>query len=397
MGTTLDRQTVGALALPTGKTDFTYWDATLKGFGVRLRIGADGKLFRRFLVMYRVAGRQRMQIIKDPPGKTLTADAARKIATTMLGKVHEGIDPAADKDGQRAESAITFRSVVEQYLKKRDRDVESGNARIATVNISRLYLQRGDYFKTLHSTPINAIDKKAVAVRLNTIIDNHSATTASRARSHLSAFFVWAMREGIGNANPVIGTNDPGSNPARERVLKDGELAAIWKACNDDEYGKVVKLLMLTACRRDEIGGLCWSWFDDDLTTMTIPSTVAKNHRQHTLPVTGMMREIVTSMNRMVDRDYVFGQRGKGFTMWQQRKAKFGDGIKEPWTLHDIRRSVATGMADIGIQPHIIEAVLNHVSGHKGGIAGIYNRAQYGPEKAQALARWDQHIAGLVR
>jgi integrase len=396
MGTTLDRQSVSALALPDGKTDFTYWDATLKGFGVRLRIGADGKLFRRFLVMYRVGGRQRMLIIKDPPGKNLTADAARKIATTMLGKAHEGIDPAAEKDTARAESAIRLRSVVIQYLAHMERQLENDKRRPVTFKNAQLYLQRGDYFKALWSKPINAVSRADVATALNRIAADRTATTASAARKFLSAFFVWSMKEGIADANPVIGTNDPGSNPARERVLKDKELAAIWKACKDDEYGKVIKLLMLTACRSNEIGDLCWSWLDDDLTTMTIPKEVAKNHRAHTLPITGMMRSIIEAQNRMVDRDYVFGQRGKGFTMWQQCKAKFGNGIKKPWQLRDIRRSVATGMADIGIQPHVIEAVLNHVSGHKAGVAGIYNRSTYAREMKNALSVWSDHIASII-
>jgi integrase len=294
----------------------------------------------------------------------------------------------------RAATAITLKSVIDQYLQAREKQLENDSRRASSLDISRLYLARGDYFKPLHSKPINAVIKADIATRLNAIIHDHSPNTASRARAHLSAFFVWSMKEGIADTNPVIGTNDPEGAPSRERFLNDEELAAIWKACGKDDFGKIVRLLMLTGCRRSEIGGLRWSWLDLKQGIMKIPSTVAKNHREHMLPLTGMMREIIESVPHIIDRDPLFGTRAEGFTGWQH--CRLNDGISEPWRLHDIRRSVATGMAEIGILPHIIESILNHVSGHKAGVAGIYNRASYKEQIKTALARWADHIDEIV-
>jgi integrase len=208
------------------------------------------------------------------------------------------------------------------------------------------------------------------------------------------------MQMGLAEANPIIGTKRPKTNEPRERVLDDGELVAIWKACADNDYGKIVKLLILTGCRRAEIGHMRWSEIDLERGTFTIPATRSKNHRQHVLPLMPTMREIITGVPRMASRDQLFGLRAAaGFTAWSWKESKPALDERSKvrnWTVHDIRRSVATKMADIGVQPHIIEAVLNHVSGHKVGVAGIYNRSSYEREVKAALALWSDHIRTLV-
>jgi integrase len=206
------------------------------------------------------------------------------------------------------------------------------------------------------------------------------------------------MREGLCEANPVIGTNDPDPQTSRDRVLSDAELAAIWNNCGDDDFGRAVKLLMLTGCRRDEIGSLRWSEINLDAGTITISAARTKNGRAHTLALPGMALDIIRTISRRGDRDFIFGTSGGGFSRWSAHTAALRQRLGEmkPWWLHDLRRSTATGMAEIGIQPHIIEAVLNHVSGHKGGVAGIYNRAAYAEPMRVALQRWADHIAGLL-
>jgi integrase len=388
----LDRKTVAELVLPDGKNEDYFWDTDLKGFGLKLKLDGQGKVRRSFVVQYRLpGGQQRRQKIADVT--KVNADVARKRAAQMLAKVTLGIDPAAEKQKARAATAITLRSVIEdQYLPMKEREVATGRHRASSLAITRLYLLK-DYFQPLHGKPINAITKADIATRLNAIIANNSANTASRARAHLSALFVWSMQQGLADANPCIGTKDPGSGPPRERVLNNDELARIWRACKDDEYGKIIRLLMLTGCRRSEIGGLRWSEIDLEQNTLTIPAERSKNYRAHTLPLTGMMRSIIESVPVMVDRDPLFGVRAEGFTLWQH--CHLDDGCK-PYKLHDIRRSVATGMADLGIMPHVIENVLNHVSGHKAGVAGIYNRSTGAREMKNALAVWSDHIASIT-
>src|SRR5262249_42440820 len=165
---------------------------------------------------------------------------------------------------------------------------------------------------------------------------------------------------------------------SRDRVLTDAELKTIWKACADDDYGAVLKLLMLTGQRANEIGDLRWSEVHDE--QILLPGERTKNGRPHIIPLSDVAKGILSSVPSK-DRAHVFGRDDSGFQGWSKAKekidAQIADGKKPPahWTPHDLRRTVATRMAELGVQPHIIEAVLNHVSGHKGGVAGIYNRA----------------------
>jgi integrase len=208
--------------------------------------------------------------------------------------------------------------------------------------------------------------------------------------------FTWAMREGLALSNPVANTNRR-EERARDRVLSADELHKIWRALRDDDSGTIVKLLMLTGQRANEIAGLRWDEIDFQRGLISLPGTRTKNKRPHDIPISPTVVSLLQSRVR-TDRDSVFGRLSGPFSGWSATKAALDErtGPLKHWVIHDLRRSVATGMADIGIQPHIIEAVLNHVSGHKGGIAGIYNRAQYSTEKAQALARWDEHLRVLV-
>src|SRR5262249_14189725 len=181
-------------------------------------------------------------------------------------------------------------------------------------------------------------------------------------RGALSGFYSWAMQMGLAEANPIIGTKRPKTNEPRERVLDDSELAAIWRACSDDDYGRIIRLLILTGSRRAEIGDMRWSEINPEKGTWTLPAERSKNGKQLTLPVMPMMREIIDAVPRMATRDALFGRRSKGFTAWSWKESKPALDARSGvtgWTVHDIRRSVATKMADIGVQPHIIEAALN--------------------------------------
>jgi integrase len=164
-----------------------------------------------------------------------------------------------------------------------------------------------------------------------------------------------------------------------------------------DDYGVIVKLLMLTGQRANEIAGLRWSEVDLQRGLISLPGERTKNGKPHDIAIAASVRSLLEAREKS-DRDLIFGRGDGPFSGWSRAKTALDKriGALKHWTIHDLRRSVATGMADIGIQPHVIEAVLNHVSGHKGGIAGIYNRAQYSAEKAQALARWDEHIRTVV-
>ncbi len=204
----------------------------------------------------------------------------------------------------------------------------------------------------------------------------------------------------------MIGSNAPATK-ARDRVLSDAELAEIWRYCPDDDYGRILRLLMLTGQRRGEVAGIKWSEISEDLATWKLPAERVKNGRDHAVPLAPTAIEIIQAVPRDRQRDLLFGRGPCGFSGWGKPKMQLDARINAarkkagakpiaPWTVHDARRSVATGLGNLGIQPHIIEAALNHVSGHKRGVAGTYNKSTYGREVRDALLLWDSHVTALL-
>jgi integrase len=165
----------------------------------------------------------------------------------------------------------------------------------------------------------------------------------------------------------------------------------------------IVKLLMLTGCRRVEIGEIKWAEVDLDRGILNISGSRTKNHRGLTLTLPPVAVDLLRSVPRRDGCANVFGSSAEGFTSWSYGTDALNDRIVAAegkpladWRLHDIRRSTATHMAEIGVQPHIIEAVLNHASGHKGGVHGIYNLASYPREIAAALQLWSEHLLAAI-
>ena len=250
-----------------------------------------------------------------------------------------------------------------------------------TLRDLRWYLE-GPHFRALHGAPLDRIGRKEIAACIVVIERERGTPTALRARAALSSLFVWAMRSGLTDANPAANTPKPAIGRGRDRVLSDDELGRVWRAAGDDDHGRIVKLLILCGGRRAEIGGLCWSELDFDAGIWTLPPARAKTGRAHALPIMPMMTVILAAVPRRATRDQLFGERGAGgFAGWSQKKRELDakSGVAG-WVLHDIRRTVATGMANLGVAPHIIEEILGHSGGgHKAGVAGIYNRRPMRP------------------
>jgi integrase len=202
----------------------------------------------------------------------------------------------------------------------------------------------------------------------------------------------------LADENPVAGTNKAIEEIKRDHVLTDDELAVIWRACREDDYGRIVRLLILTGQRREEVGAITRSELDLSAALWTIPKNRSKNGREHEVPLSRPAVDILQGMPRREGRELVFGDGEGGFQGWSKAKAaldsriiKAGSEIR-PWRLHDLRRTAATRMGDLGVLPHVVEAVLNHNSGHRAGVAGIYNRATYRTEKRNALTSWAERV-----
>jgi integrase len=201
----------------------------------------------------------------------LGADQARVMAKKALGRVANGDDPQADKQHRRGKDRQTFKTTVADYLAIKQREVRG-----RTLAEKSRYLTDKRYFGPLHGLALDQITRADIASRLNRITVESSSIVAALARARLSALFAWALTQGLTEANPVVGTLAPKGGKPRERVLDNSELAQVWRACGDDDYGRCVRLLILTGCRRQEIGGMCWSEIDIERGTWTLPAARAK-------------------------------------------------------------------------------------------------------------------------
>jgi integrase len=380
---------LAGLTLPKGKREAIFFDDDLAGFGVRLRGGGAS----RWIFQYKLGAQQRRITLGSTTAVSPTK--ARATAAELHAKVRLGGDPAGQKTESRIRAAETLRAILQIYLEHQRRTVRPGTFR----QLERHLLK---HCRALHGLQLAKVDRRAVAARLAAVATKSGLVESNRVRASLAAFYSWCISQGFAETNPVVGTARH-QEKSRERVLTDAELKAIWAAtAGADDYSAIVRLLLLTGCRADEIGSLSWSEIADD--RITLPASRTKNSRDHIIPLSDPAQSTLVARPKMLGRDFVFGRAhsAKGFTGWSACKVLLDERIKASgakvgaWVNHDLRRTVATRMAELGVQPHIIEAVLNHVSGHKAGVAGIYNRASYEPEKRAALILWADKLVEIV-
>jgi integrase len=378
------KTTVASLSLPEGRTDFVFWDPDLPCFGLRLRGDT-----RRWIVQYRFAGQSRRESLGDP--RKVSLEDARKAARARFAKIELGADPKAEQAKAKAdaeEARHTLGYVSDRYL-------EAQKPKVRPATYAALARDLKVHWAPLGGLPVRNIEQRHVAARMREI---GGLNAAARARINLSAMFTWAMGESLCSANPVTGTNNPrkGIGP-RQRVLGDDELRIVWRACDDDDFGRLVRLLMLTGCRRDELALLRWSEVNLDRGALAIPGNRIKNHHDLKLPLPQAALALLPSQSN--DRDFVFGPR-RGFRSWSYYTALLNRRIAgqegralAPWTLHDLRRTLRTGLGRLGVAPHIAELVINHV---KKGMAGVYDTYSYQGEIAAALTLWADHVMAAV-
>ena len=383
----LTKPIVNTLKIPDEKSEVIVFDDQLPGFGIRLRAG--GK--RTWIAQYRMGLKQRRVTIGSVDA--LDPDEARRRARDIIARVQLGGDPQVDKHAGKSRAHHTLGSVIAKYLSV------YAERRLGARTLTEVRRNLTIHWKPLHEAAAHSLKRSAVAGRLAEIADENGPFAANRARAYLSAMFNWAIEQGLVDENPVVGTGKIAKEVSRDRVLSDAEIATVWQQSGSADYSSVIKLLILTGQRREEVAGMLWSEINLEAGVWTIGPERTKNGRAHDVPLSDEALAVLRGMEKRDDREYIFGA-GKGpFSGWSKSKAALDKRISpkfKPWRVHDIRRTAATRMADIGVQPHIVEAVLNHLSGHRTGVAGIYNRATYAVEKRAALKLWAAHIRKLV-
>jgi integrase len=385
---------IRTLALSSGKAEEIIFDDDVAGFGVRIRAGGS----KKFVYQYKAGSKNRRMTL----GSVTAVDVgkARDIAKDLYAKVRLGQDPQGEKIKSKIEAAETFKAAAEEFLAYKQTEVRRGSHVGFTHHLMV-------HARSLHHLQFGKVDRRDVAQAIGSVTRGAGIPTGNRVRSTLSSLFAWGVAQGRLEHNPVIGTVPNKGEKPRERVLKPYELRLIWSALPDqDQYGSIVKLLMLTAQRLSEIAGLCRSEIHGDV--IELGAERVKNGKPHTVPISRAAGVILAAQPRRGGpdgkvRDSIFGYADGPYGGWSHSKKRLDKTIAKiageplaPWVIHDLRRTAVTGMADLGIAPHIIEAVVNHISGHKGGIAGVYNRATYASEVRAALETWGNHVMAIV-
>ena len=409
-----------------GEKDYFIWDKKISGFGLKVT-PSGGKIY---VLQYRIAepGRaERTPARRYTIGKhgQLTPDQARNRARELAGLVSRGIDPreleldaaaakveakrqAAEK--ARADGELAFENMATLFLDhyENEKDRRPSSVRLAKLVINNYLLPK------LRGNPMPRIGRADLQSVLDAIPTKHRGMRRA-VFAYSSVLFGWAAKRGDIVSNPLIEMSKPEAPKARDRVLSDVELKLIWRASETlgQPFGPFFRLLMATGQRRAEVAGMRWAELDRSTATWTIPADRAKNRKSHIVPISPLAVSELDELASGVDDEkgpewpdggIVLTTTGKtpisGFTMG---KAALDTAIEkangkalQDWRVHDIRRTVATGFQRLGIRFEVTEAVLNHISGSKAGVAGIYQRHDWADEKRNALHTWARHIEQLL-
>jgi integrase len=362
--------------------------------GLYLVVQPTGR--KAWAVRYRFKGTTRKLTLDSG----LTLAEARKAATAALHELERGNDPAALKFDARAKAA--------QAAADRERDTVEALVNEFIEHHAKRKTRRNSWKQTEHvfhkivlpvwrGRIIHDVERRHIRELVeNVAVDR--PVLANRTLAHLSKFFNWLCERDVIKASPCAGVKPPAKEQARDRVLNDDEIKTLWRACGtvDPLAGPAIQLMLLTGQRCGEVVGMRRSEISGDVWTLLPERT--KNKQRHEVPLSRQALAIIDAIPG-VDEDYLFtSSPTRRLGNMAPVKVALDTHMKpaQPWVLHDLRRTVASGMARLGVRLPVIEKVLNHVSGSFRGIVGVYQRHEYAAEKRDALQRWANHVEGFV-
>jgi integrase len=326
---------------------------------------------------------------------------ARELAGEAKDKVEEGQDPSAEKKARKAATAVPASDTVDAAAERFLSQYVRRNLKPSTISeVDRI--MNKVIIPAWKGHRLSEIRRPDIHDLLDSIVDQGSPVAANRTLSWFRRMCSWAIERGLIETNPCTGIKPPAAETARDRVLSDGELAAVWRAADalDLTYSAFIRVLILTGQRRSEVAGMTWREIDLDAKLWTLPAARAKNGREHKIPLSDLAVEILRSLPWIADSRFVFSLFGRGpitaFVLTKQRLDALMPTETAPWTLHDLRRTFASGCARLGVAVHVVEAALNHRSGSIKGVAAVYNRYSYDTEKRAALSAWARHVETIV-
>ena len=373
-----------------------HYDDKLTGFG--LYVGSSGA--RSYFLEYRPGrgrGVAKRRISIGAHGAPWTPHTARDKALELLATVKAGRDPLAEREASAGVRARTVAAVVEEWL-ARD---QAGNR--SRDEVERV--MRHDVLPEWDGRPLADIRKADVLALVESIADRGAPIMANRTLAHVKRLFRWAAGRNLIEADPAAHVEKPASETRRDRVLSDAELAAIWRACDElgFPFGPAVQMLALTGARREEVLALRWSEVDFDRSSIRLAAGRVKSGQARIISLAPTAEDILRALPRLNEGDCVFSLDGRRpFANVGRAKTRLdrviagasGDPLG-PWRLHDLRRTVATGLQRLGVRLEATETVLGHVSGSRAGVVGIYQRHHFQDEARTALLAWAQHVTQL--
>jgi len=403
--------------------------------GLYLVIQPNGK--KSWAARFRVAGKPKKLTLGTFP--VLSLDDARQAARAALRDAQQGADPAAAKQQskraareQAADDRDSFEAVarnfIDRYARPKNRSwlvqarhlgLVADPAKPDSAEDPKTFIAKADGAAARwQGKRVQEITRRDVIEYLDAIVDRGAPVMANRVLAALRKLFGWAVQRDILASNPADGIKAPSAETRRDRVLTDDELRAVWIAADGLGYpfGPFVRMLILTGQRRDEVAAMGWREINAGEALWSLPASRAKNGRAHDVPLSSAALAVLDGLPKIAgDARLVFTTTGatsiSGFSRiktridkealallrkWAKEAGGDPDAVELPhWTLHDLRRTAATGMARLGIALPVIEKVLNHVSGSFGGIVGVYQRHGYADERRRALDAWGSFVEAL--
>ncbi len=371
---------------------------------------------KSWALRYRYAGRPRKLTLGPFPA--IGVSKARERAADALEVLAEGRDPGAENAAaklrqhanlDRDSFGAVARLFIERYAKPKNRRWRESARLLGLTPDPRkpnAFIElNGGLVARWAERQIDGISRRDVIDLLDEIADR-APITANRTLAALRKLFNWAVARDILEASPCAGVKPPGQERSRDRVLTHDEIKWLWQATEAEGYpfGPLVRFLLLTGQRRQEVTGMRRSELDLTHGTWSLPRARTKNDRPHEVPLSDAALDIIESVPVFAAGDFIFSGTGRSpfsgfsraFSRLNDRMTQLADASIPHWTLHDLRRTAATRMAGLGVAPHVIEAALNHISGSKAGVAGIYNRHSHAEEKRAALDGWAGEVQRIV-
>lgn len=378
----------------------TLWDTELSGFGLRLSpTGRGSWLIKRRLGEGGRNAKQVLHVFGDL-GDIPDLDEARDKARSILVDIRSGADPSEIRRRKRTTSIQAYHSgkLCDVFDKFKELNEYEGRY---WQEIERIFT-----YDVLPAIGPNTLISNITKRDIRDLVEAKAKQAPGMARylfSALRPFFKWCVERDLIAVSPMESLTAPRPLASRDRVLSDTEIKALWNGTAEmpELWGSYYRVLLLTAQRREEVASMQWSEVDLEQGVWTIPKERTKNGKAHLVHLSPLVVAILKGVPRIPESAFVFTTTGatpiSGYSKAKLTlDALIGEQITTPWRVHDLRRTAASGMAKLGIPPHIIERVLNHVSGVNGGLVAVYQRHEYIDERRKALLAWSNYVEAIT-